>query len=111
MTTPTNKQEQMQATAPHPHKALIQAYLNGETIQIHLTNGWEDLEPLDNRLGMPGFTTSQTYRKKPVKKEGWVNIYKGIQSKYTDGINASKAEADGNACANRIDCVKIEWEE
>lgn len=46
---------------------------------------------------------------KPVKKEGWVNVY----PKYASGvmIYANKQEADHWARKHRIACIRIEWEE
>ncbi len=98
--------------APHPHKALIQAYLNGETIQVKIREGqWADLDALNTRLCMPSFFNSSVYRKKPVKKEGWVNIYKEHSCVYPGGVYNSKEEAEKNATTNCFSSCKIEWEE
>lgn len=49
------------------------------------------------------------------KKEGWINLYKGITERYIGCVYSTKKEAiykiikDGNAIY--IDTVKVEWEE
>ena len=52
----------------------------------------------------------------PVKREGWINIYKGVNEKYPSyagqSIYNSKKEALKNKCnGNYITTTKIEWEE
>lgn len=50
----------------------------------------------------------------PEKKEGWVNVYKGIDGiTFSKHPHTSKEEAIKNAgtMSNRIDTVKISWEE
>lgn len=40
----------------HPHHDLIQAYLNGETIQTQMFDGsWSDLKGLETQKYMPPF--------------------------------------------------------
>lgn len=46
---------------------------------------------------------------KMVKKEGWINIYKDSYPGNT--IYPSKLEADFYQDAERVACIKIEWEE
>ena len=51
-----------------------------------------------------------------VKKEGWVNLYKGIIESYLPSVGQkvykSKEEAIRNKCSNRyFTTLKIEWEE
>lgn len=54
----------------------------------------------------------------PIKKEGWVNLYPpyagdwgGFIVRTSNGVYATKEEADNAAAGNRTDCIKIEWEE
>ena len=52
----------------------------------------------------------------PIKKEGWVNIYKGVNEKYPSylgqSIYKSEEEALKNKCNDKyITTIKIEWEE
>ena len=48
-----------------------------------------------------------TWNPPKVKREGWVNVY-GYGSSF---IYATENDADNNALASRIACVRIEWEE
>lgn len=57
-----------------------------------------------------------TWTKPTVKRDGWVNVYQQsslIGSRRSTGseIYESKADADLGAGRDRIDCVRIEWEE
>ena len=52
----------------------------------------------------------------PIKREGWINIYKGVNEKYPSyagqSIYKSEKEALKNKCNdNYITTTKIEWEE
>lgn len=51
----------------------------------------------------------------PVKKEGWVNVYApGFQDFYVGWCShayRTKDQADKEAQPDRLDCVRIEWEE
>lgn len=52
----------------------------------------------------------------PIKREGWVNIYKGVNERYPSyagqSIYKSEIEALKNKCdGNYITTTKIEWEE
>lgn len=49
----------------------------------------------------------------PEKKEGWVNVYKGLVciSVYPRIYKSREEAVSDNTAVNRIDTVKIEWEE
>ena len=52
----------------------------------------------------------------PIKREGWINIYKGVSERYPSyagqSIHESEKEALKNKCNdNYITTTKIEWEE
>ncbi len=48
---------------------------------------------------------------KPVKKEGWVNVYNGIRKPYCGSIYATKEETLKEDRGCYITTIKIEWEE
>lgn len=50
-----------------------------------------------------------TWTKPKQKREGWINIYSAYPG--LGGPYETKEEADHAADVNRIDCVKISWEE
>ena len=50
----------------------------------------------------------------PVKREGWINLYKIIVLPYevrAGSVYRTKQEADEGATVDRIACVRVEWEE
>ena len=52
----------------------------------------------------------------PIKKEGWVNLYKGIVKDYLPSVGQKIYKSKGNAIKNKrnddyLATVKIEWEE
>lgn len=49
----------------------------------------------------------------PEKHEIWVNLYKSCQGKFYlgDFTHVTKRDADDHASANRIACIRIEFEE
>ena len=89
----------------HKHADVIHAWAEGEEIEIFYNGQWIDAKT-------PNFCTMYEYRIKPkiVKREGWVNVYKG-------GIitNAFKTKdeaiVDGSEDSDLVDCIRIEWEE
>lgn len=48
---------------------------------------------------------------KPVRREGWINVYPHSWSEPSRKIWRTVADADVAAADARIACVKIEWEE
>lgn len=48
-----------------------------------------------------------TWTPPKVKREGWVNVYPGLQGV----IWATRDEADDRGCPGRLACIRIEWEE
>lgn len=94
--------------AKHVHCDLIKAWADGYEIERMSDKGWIDVEN-------PAWEKTTQYRIKPrtIKREGWVNIYKGI-----DCVRWAAA----TICAERdyalldrpescVATVKIEWEE
>lgn len=53
------------------------------------------------------YANKLTWQKPKTKREGWVNIYRFNDT----ALFADKKTADKNAISDRIDCVRIEWEE
>jgi len=50
------------------HKEIIQAWLNGETVEYLSSNDvgvWVSLDPIETRSMMPAFSDNNTYRIKP----------------------------------------------
>ena len=53
-------------------------------------------------------TKKMTWDHPKVKKEGWVNIYRG---RTASNVHWSKEVADMEALEGRIACSRVEWEE
>lgn len=73
---------------------------------LHYSNGgnsWVD--------GPDHMTTDVSWTYPKLKYEGWINVYRHNQNVVGDIIWDSKRNADLNKCDNRVDCVRIEWEE
>jgi len=93
----------------HPHYDVIVAWAAGEEIQ-HLnkiTGTWID-------SGDPVWTSGAEYRIKPkrVKKEGWVNVYKGgHRPDYFETYEEAIAYSPFNKQGVRVATIRIEWEE
>jgi len=47
----------------------------------------------------------------PVKREGWINIYPDSGKHHVGAVHDTKDAANYDATADRIACIKIEWEE
>jgi len=48
------------------HKEIIQAWLNGETVQyLSINNEWVSLSPIENQSMAPSFSDGKDYRIKP----------------------------------------------
>ena len=86
-----------------PIIALVETYNGNETVLILKENGrfYNDTE------------NSRDLFFAPIKKEGWVNMYKTRSGSVQIGqIYSSKEEAEmGRKDANYISTAKIEWEE
>ena len=92
----------------HKHYDMIVAWANGEEVEMFSCGEWQ-------RLTNPiCWSEESTYRIKPkrVKKEGWLNIYKlnHHTTKRVGYIFDTKEAADKDG-KNRLDCIRIEWEE
>ena len=88
----------------HKHYDVIVAWAAGEEIQYELKGSWIDINE-------PDWYETINYRIKPkrVKKEGWVNVYKGsLLAVHTVKDVADDARIIGK---ERIACIRIEWEE
>ena len=102
----------------HKHADAIIAWANGEEIEY-----WsESMEKWFAHTGpdTPAFRNFSDWRIKPkrVKKEGWVNIYSEkpmrgiyIDRRTTSLIYLNEEAADEQGAADRIACIRIEWEE
>ena len=96
---------------PHKHRDVIIAWANGEEIQWkpNLEDEWIDLLTDD-----PSFHEYFEFRIKPkrVKKEGWVNVYKGgHRPDYFSSYEEAVAYNPFNKQEIRITTIRIEWEE
>ena len=81
---------------------------------VTLNEGYECVMSFtkDGMLSFLGQKTINYLFFAPVKREGWINIYRGFYSKSCDSsIFDSKQEAIKNRGAACIATVKIEWEE
>ena len=47
----------------------------------------------------------------PIKKEGWINIYKGNIDRAVGAVYTNKEEAEKNRTACHVATIKITWEE
>jgi len=85
----------------HKHYDVIVAWAAGEEIEFFDGGFWYPLSTV------PDWSSSQ-YRIKPkrVKKEGWVNVYRNDVT-----MHDTKEKSDECACALRVACIRIEWEE
>ena len=93
---------------PHKHCELIKAWADGAEIQKFCDDGWYD------DSDTPEWYEDVEYRIKPrtVKREGWVNIYKGTRGiKAGTNIYDTEAEARHKAFLAVISTVKVEWTE
>jgi len=88
----------------HKHYDVIVAWANGEEIQYEHKGSWIDIND-------PDWYETVNYRIKPkrVKKEGWVNVYKGsLLTVHTVKDCADQARIIGK---EKITCIRITWEE
>ena len=93
--------------ARHIHADLIHAWADGAEIQFKNEHGnWMSVSPT--------WGVDTEYRIKPriVKKEGWVNVYKGHPN-YNTGVDVHSCfkKAHDAAPHGCVATVKIEWEE
>lgn len=107
----------------HRHADVIIAWANGEEIQYRAMpgeGGWETFP----RKAIITWCEYAEYRVKPiiVTKAGWVNVYKSgpapTWSAFISQVHHTKEDADKYADinrvyanSNRVDCIRIEWEE
>lgn len=47
----------------------------------------------------------------PIKKEGWINIYKGNIDRAVGSVYTNKEEAEKNRTTCHVATIKISWEE
>lgn len=74
-------------------------------------NGWSVTalqEGYQDEVGNWLVPDDLTWTPPPVKREGWVNVYPGS---VVGGIYASEKRANDGAQADRLACIRIEWEE
>jgi hypothetical protein len=90
----------------HKHYDVIHAWAEGEKIESRLNAECEWGENTN-----PSWNEGIEYRIKPktVKKEGWVNVYKGsLLTVHTVKHCADNANILGK---EKIACIRIEWDE
>lgn len=88
---------------PHKHRDAIIAWANGAEVEY-----WNESLSEWREHDWPRWYEHLIYRIKPkrVKKEGWVNVYRNDVT-----MHDTKEKSDECACALRVACVRIEWEE
>jgi hypothetical protein len=94
----------------HKHYDVIVAWAAGEEIQYFWGFQWRDWE----ETSCPGFAGTAEWRIKPkrVKKEGWVNVYKGgHRPDYFETYEEAIAYSPFNKQGVRVATIRIEWEE
>jgi len=94
----------------HRHYDVIVAWAAGEEIQYFWGFQWRDWE----ETTCPAFTGTAEWRIKPkrVKKEGWVNVYKGgHRPDYFETYEEAIAYSPFNKQGVRVATIRIEWEE
>jgi hypothetical protein len=92
----------------HKHYDCIVAWAEGEKIEMLISGVWY---PVPEH---PKWHDINEYRIKPktVKKEGWVNVYKGgHRPDYFDSYEGALEYNPFNKQHIRIDTIRIEWEE
>lgn len=84
---------------------LIQAWVEGKTIQVKSTSGeWNDYVEGDS---ICWDALNYERRIKPEMKTGWINIYPG----YSSSAFSTKKTADTLANLDRIACIQISYYE
>jgi hypothetical protein len=76
------------------------------------SEGFENVHPvsLDGKNG----SGTPFIRNKPVKREGWINVYRQRGTHENNRrcvLWLDKAAADDEADQDRLACIRIEWEE
>lgn len=101
----------------HKHAEILKALAEGKTIQyknVHCDNVWRDMPyttvgDVWNSLCL-GKDTSFSFRVKPEKKKGWINIYPTNQC--SEKVHATKEAATiADGAEWRIACIEIEYDE
>jgi len=92
----------------HKHYDVIVAWAAGEEIEMFVSGAWYPV-PMN-----PKWHEENPYRIKPklVKKEGWVNVYKGgHRPDYFETYEEAIAYSPFNKQGVRVATIRIEWEE
>lgn len=85
---------------------IIKAWAEGETIQKDFsgTGHWLNLDDQD---AVAFSSPASCYRIKPKPREFWVNIYPPKRQPVMGAIYASKEEAQKNAMADSLECIRV----
>jgi hypothetical protein len=90
---PLNQKEDEVKTDEIPNKELIQAVLDGKTVQWKSTRGWRDLATQQALLSLVDPCDDLQYRIKPELQEKWIALGVGRHSNWSAAGCAGKGEA------------------
>lgn len=105
---------------PHPYRDAVIAWANDGDVEFcrsdqpNVWRSWGDAYGKDSTPSFHVKGVSWRPKQKIVKREGWLNVYRHNDTRFLALVSTVYAsESDANRCrsSDRIDCVRIEWEE